>query len=146
MSGEGWRDRWRHAFAVDDPDAFEPTEREREVATRVCREVVRRRMTTPALMFLEMSRPLNYVGAQVLHFFRPFGGVLVDPGAWDDFAAFVERRGSIEFLCRQLEAEAAEPTTPDADSTVESEPTAGVDPPSDGRSEPDVTERDGASG
>ena len=100
-------DRLRHAFAVEDPDAFTPTEREREIAVRVCREVVRRRMTTPALMLLEMSRPLNFLGAQALHFFRPFGSVFVEPGSWEAFAALVERRGSVEFLCRTLEDEAA---------------------------------------
>jgi hypothetical protein len=100
-------DRLKHAFAVENADAFAPTEREREIAVRVCREVVRRRMTTPALMLLEMSRPLNFLGAQALHFFRPFGSVFVEPGSWEAFAAFVERRGSVEFLCRTLEDEAA---------------------------------------
>lgn len=107
MSGRRWMDRLRHAFAVEDPDAFEPTDRERELAHRVCREVVRRRMVTPALMLLEMSRPLNYLGAQALHFFRPFGSVFVDAEGWEAFAAFVEKRGSVEFLCRTLEDEAA---------------------------------------
>jgi hypothetical protein len=100
-------DRFKHAFAVEDADAFTPTEHEREIAVRVCREVVRRRMTTPAIMLLEMSRPLNFLGAQALHFFRPFGSVFVEPGSWEAFAAFVERRGSVEFLCRTLEDEAA---------------------------------------
>jgi hypothetical protein len=100
-------DRLKHAFAVEDADAFTPTEHEREIATRVCREVVRRRMTTPALMLLEMSRPMNFLGAQALHFFKPFGSVFVEAGSWEAFAGFVERRGSVEFLCRTLEDEAA---------------------------------------
>ena len=108
MSDRGvWR-RLRHAFGVEDPDDFEPTVEEREIAVRICREVVRRRMVTPALMLLEMSRPLNYLGAQALHFFRPFASVLVDGRSWESFAAFVERRGSVEFLCRTLEDAAAE--------------------------------------
>lgn len=105
MTDRGWFHRLRHAFAIEDPDAFEPTDRERETVQRICREIVRRRMTTPALLLLEMSRPLNYLGAQALHFFQPFGSVLVDPKGWEAFAAFVEKRGSVEFICRTLEDE-----------------------------------------
>ena len=115
MTEDDWKARFRHAFAIDDPEDFEPTERERELVQKICREIVRRRMTTPALMLLEMSRPLNYLGAQALHFFKPFGSVLIDPKAWEDFAAFVEKRGSVEFVCRSIEDEvAAEAESDDA--------------------------------
>ena len=103
MTKRSMRERLKHAFAVEDPDDFEPTEKERAAVERICGEVVRRRMTTPALMLLEMSRPLNYLGAQALHFFSPFASVLVDPGAWETFAAFLERRGSVDYLCREIE-------------------------------------------
>ena len=102
-------DRIRHAFAIEDAADFEPTPREAAAAEKVCREVVRRRMTVPAVMLLEISRPLNYLGAQALHFFQPFGTVLIEPGAWETFANFLERRGSVEYLARLIEdAEAAE--------------------------------------
>ena len=105
-------DRIRHAFAIEDAADFEPTPREAAAAEKVCREVVRRRMTVPAVMLLEMSRPLNYLGAQALHFFQPFGTVLIEPGAWETFANFLERRGSVEYLARLIEdAEAAEAAT-----------------------------------
>ncbi len=107
----------KHAFAVD-PGSDEPTPEQRAAAERVCREIVRRRLTTPALAFLEMSRPLNYLGAQALHFFSPFIGALTDAEGNRHFAAFLERRSAIEFLCRrieELEAE-AEGNLPDAAS------------------------------
>ena len=53
-----WRDRIRNAFAVDKPGAAEPTERQGEICDTVCKAVVRRGMTLPALMALEMGRPL----------------------------------------------------------------------------------------
>lgn len=96
-------DRIRHAFAIEDAASFEPTEREAAAAEKVCREIVRRRMTVPAVMLLEMSRPLNYLGAQALHFFQPFGTVLIEPGSWETFANFLERRGSVEYLARLIE-------------------------------------------
>ena len=112
-------DRIRHAFAIEDAADFEPTPREAAAAEKVCREVVRRRMTVPAVMLLEMSRPLNYLGAQALHFFQPFGTVLIEPGAWETFANFLERRGSVEYLARLIEdAEAEHAEAGKADSTA----------------------------
>ena len=98
----------RHAFAVDPPGPAEPSPAEREIVERLCGEVVRRQMTMPALLALELSRPLNYLSAQAMHFFQPLAGVLVKPGDWDRFAGFLEKRGSIEHLLLRLEALEAE--------------------------------------
>jgi len=93
----------KHAFAVDAPGAAEPTPPQRELVDRVCQETVRRHMTSPALLFLEMSRPLNYVGAQVLHFFHPIVSAVIDVRGYQQFASFLEQRGSIEYICLRLE-------------------------------------------
>ena len=95
--------KFRHAFAVDSPGACEPTGEQRDLVDRVCKEVTRRHLTTPALIFLEMSRPLNFVGSQAMHFFQPILTAIVDAQAYDQFAAFLEHRGSIEYLCRRIE-------------------------------------------
>ena len=92
-----------HAFAVDPPGPAQPTETQRLIVDRLCREVVQRRMTGPALLSLELSRPLTYVSAQALHFFQPFLTVLMDAAAYDEFAAFLEQRGSIDYICGRLE-------------------------------------------
>ena len=99
---------FKHAFAVESNKPFEPTEQQCEIVDRVCREVVRRRMVTPALMALEMSRPLNYIGAQVMHFFGPIATVLVDAEGYRQFAEYLEHRGSIGHLTERLEAIEAE--------------------------------------
>lgn len=96
--------KWlKHAFAVETDDAGNLPETERRVVDRLCQEVARRDLVVPALMFLEMSRPLNYVGAQALHFFQPMIGALIDGDAPKHFASFLERRGAIDELCRTLE-------------------------------------------
>ena len=136
MSDRRFIERLKHAFAVEDPDDFAPTERERLAAEKVCEEVVRRRMTMPASMLLEMSRPLNYLGAQALHFFTPFASVLVDGKSWEDFASFVERRGSVEYLIRTIEdCEAAARAGANEDQ--------GADPGPPDRIESDVDAGDG---
>ena len=93
----------KNAFAVEAPGAAEPTAQQGEIVDRVCKEVVRRGMTTPALMFLEMSRPLNFLGSQAMHFFQPIVSAVVDATGYVHFATFLERRGSIEYLCRRME-------------------------------------------
>lgn len=97
--------RWfRHAFAVDKPGPAEPSDAEREVVDKVCAQIVKRHLTTPSLIFLEMSRPLNYIGSQTMHFFAPFVWAVTDPRGFETFAGFLERRGSIEYICRRIEA------------------------------------------
>jgi len=92
-----------HAFAVERPEEFAPTEEQQQIADRICREIIRRDMVTLAILTLETCRPLNYIGSQAIHFFSPFISFLVDPKAQKIFADFLEKRGSIEWLCQRLE-------------------------------------------
>lgn len=111
----------KHAFAVEKPGPAEPTESQRPAVERICREIVRRRLSTPALFGLEMAQPLNYVGAQALHFFAPFISVFTDSQGHREFAAYLERRGSIEFICHRIEELEREATNRDVPSTQPAE-------------------------
>jgi len=94
----------KHAFAVEDENSpAAPTARQHEVVAAVCREIRRRHLVTPALIVLEMSRPLNFMAAQTMHFFHPFLTALVRGDACEQFAAFLEKRGSVDYIRRQLE-------------------------------------------
>jgi hypothetical protein len=122
------REFLRNAFALDDGKPCEPSDDERAVLDRVVDEVVRRRLSTPAIAFLEMSRPLNVVGAAAIHFFTPIAAVLANPLQLRRFADFLERRGSVDYLCRMIEraeqarlgacCEGAEPPREKVDSGV----------------------------
>lgn len=92
----------KHAFAVD-ASLEPPTEEELRLVDRLVREVVRRRLTTPALALLEMSRPLNYLGSQAMHFLAPLMESLFDAEGYRACARFLERRDAIEFVCRRIE-------------------------------------------
>lgn len=95
----------RHAFRVEKEEAFEPDEKDKELIEIVCREVVKRGMATPATLFLESTRPLNYIGSQTMVFFEPvMRAVLRHPEAWKRFSEILEHRGSIEYLCRTIES------------------------------------------
>jgi hypothetical protein len=104
--------RWlKHAFALDPAGPAEPTEAQRAVVERVCREVVRRHLDAWALVALESCRPLHYLGAQALYLVIPLASVLWDSRALAEFAAFLERRGSIDYLCTRIEALRQEPSS-----------------------------------
>jgi hypothetical protein len=99
----------KHAFAVDPPGPAKPTQAQALIVERVCREVVKRRLTTPAMMALEMARPLNHLSAQVLTFFQPFVAIVGDASAFDEFTSFLEQRGSVDYIAERLEALQADP-------------------------------------
>ena len=119
----------QHAFDTSGPDE-PPTTAQLELVEKLCHEVVRRRLALPALVFLEMSRPLNTLSAQALHFLAPMLGMFsgpkseqsppapelnhpvdppVDPpsppaAAHELLAQFLERPNSITHLCDRIEA------------------------------------------
>ena len=94
----------KHAFAVEPTGPAKPSDAQCDLVDRLCREVVRRRMTVPAHLVLEMGRPLNYMSAQLMHFFEPFATVLTDPVAYGNLSSLLEQRGSVEYISSRLEA------------------------------------------
>jgi hypothetical protein len=94
----------KHAFAIDPPGPAEPDEAQAQLVDRICREIVRRRLTTPAMLAIEMGRPLNYLSAQVLTFFQPFLAIVGDAGAYERFTSFLEQRGSLDYIAARIEA------------------------------------------
>lgn len=120
-----------NAFAIERPEDFAPTAEQQEIADQICREIVRRDMVTLAILSLETCRPLNYVGAQAIHFFSPFLSFLVDPRSQKLFAQFLEKRGSIEWMCRRLE------TLDTASEKKQTEPSMQKPPPLETKSIPE---------
>lgn len=92
----------KHAFAVN-PPLPDPAPEQLQIVEQLCGEIVRRGLATPALAFLEMSRPLNYLGAQALYFWGPFLSALFAGPAHQHLAAFLERRDAIDRLCQRIE-------------------------------------------
>jgi len=98
------REFLRNAFALDDGKPCEPTPDERALLEKLAAEIARRGMTGPAITFLEMSRPMNSLGAAAIHFFTPLAATLASPVALKSFAEFLDKRGSVDVLCGMLEA------------------------------------------
>ncbi len=100
------RSKLKHAFAVDAPGVVEPTDAQRPAVEWVCAQVAKRHLTLPGLIALEMMRPLNWIGAQVMHMTSP-GVWAIAPkhiyGRYEEFARFLEKRGSMEYMCWRIE-------------------------------------------
>lgn len=99
----GLVDKIRFAFSTGTVEKFEPSSQQKEIVDQVAREVVRRRMAAPALLFLETMRPLNYIGAQAMHYFKPIISAILTTEKYSQFAAFLEHRESVDYLCDRLD-------------------------------------------
>ncbi len=87
---------------------------DREILTRLAEWIVERRMSAPAIVFLESHRPLSFVGAQAMiaasplvEMFEPFFRALVGPryqhAYYRRFAEMLEDRDTVERLIIEIE-------------------------------------------
>ncbi len=80
---------------------------------RVALRVEAAGMSAPAIAFLEVNRPLAFVGSQMLLVAQPlFAPLLASLDGWIDI---LEDRGSVERLIRRLERGPAEGSRPEQD-------------------------------
>ncbi len=81
---------------------------ERLLMQRAARAIVRRRLSAPALLFLESMRPLSFIGSQALLVLRPLLSLAVEPNEFQAlFHTLEDRRNFEEFLRLIEEAETA---------------------------------------
>ena len=73
-----------------------------EILDAIAKRVEQFGMTVPAIFFLEMNKPLSYIGGQAMHFFAPIVGVFFE--TFEDYAYFFDDRNNVELLIQKLEA------------------------------------------
>ena len=87
---------------------------DQEIIERLAKWIAVRRMTVPAILFIESHRPLSFVGSQAMiaaspfvAFFEPFLKGLAGPGfehsIYKRFAALLEDRDNLELLVIEIE-------------------------------------------
>lgn len=99
----------KNAFAVDSPGPLTPSDAEREVVDWLAAAIVRRRLQTPAILLLESSAPLNFLASQLLVLAAPAAELFVHQGRYEALQTLLERRGSVDYICRRIEALADPP-------------------------------------
>ena len=74
-----------------------------QILDKIAKKVVHWRMTTPAVLFLESVKPMNYVGSQMLVFFEPFVQALFNLKEYNEFIRIMEERENVEKLLVKIE-------------------------------------------
>ncbi len=98
-----WREKIRHAFAVDAPGPAEPTDTQRVVVEKLLSKIVERGMAQPAGIFLESWRPLGVLTGQGMQALSPFAGILLDQNAWKEVADYLDKRGAIAWMLQRMD-------------------------------------------
>lgn len=94
---------WQHAFAVSPPE-HAITEEDEQLAEKVAKFIVGRKLSAPAIMLLETGRPLNFLGSQFLTFLSPFVSIIFSSNTeFEHFTQFLEKRDSIPCLIKHIE-------------------------------------------
>jgi hypothetical protein len=78
--------------------------RREEMLDALARAVCDRRLSAPAIFALEMARPLNFIGSQLMHALGPLASLIVDDRKWTDVAEALEDRATITRLLDKIEA------------------------------------------
>lgn len=87
----------------EEPNKGTLTPEQEEVLHKVARKVVEKRMTVPALMFIESVKPLNFIGSQLMVFFEPIVQTLFDFKSYTIFREIIEDRNNVEKLMQLIE-------------------------------------------
>jgi acyl-CoA reductase-like NAD-dependent aldehyde dehydrogenase len=78
-------------------------EQEEELLEKAASAVEKRKMVAPAIMVLEMHKPLAYVGAHAAVAFAPFIVPFLGYDAVNDYSRLLKKPGNVERLIRKLE-------------------------------------------
>ena len=87
---------WRHAFTI--PRPVEWNDDDQALIEKLAAFVVRRGLSAPAMMILESSRPINFLGSQVLAFIGPFATLVFSRDEYDRFVRLLERRECVDLI------------------------------------------------
>lgn len=78
-------------------------ERKAELIDKIAKKIVEMRMTVPAILFLESTKPLSFIGSQVMLFFQPFFRTFFSLKEYDEIALMLEERENVERLILAIE-------------------------------------------
>ncbi len=107
---------------MDDFDAELTPERRDEIIDKVAEQIVKRGLETPAILFLEMNKPVSFIASQGMVALSPFVAPFVGFDKVRLASRLFESRDNVELLERRIEDLAAarrakpsaDPAQPDA--------------------------------
>ncbi|MBN2465406.1 hypothetical protein JXD38_07260 [candidate division WOR-3 bacterium] len=78
-------------------------ERREEILIKIAQKVVDLRLTPVAVVMLESSKPLSFVGSQMMVFLQPIVTSVFPFHQYDEIAALLEDRANVEALIQKIE-------------------------------------------
>jgi hypothetical protein len=128
------------------PLELELTDEDRDqLLERAAQAVIRRRMEVPAVLALELHRPLTFLGSQALIVFTPMLASAFGLENMQKLSRLLEDRGNIDRLIDRIEDLAAPPelSTTDEAGEGQGEPRDASSVPSGGMSEQGLSDSQG---
>lgn len=80
-----------------------PEDEQRALLEKLAQWVVNRNLTTPAILFLETGKPLNFLGSQLLIAFSPFIQAFFKGEQYLKVALILEKDENVELLIELIE-------------------------------------------
>lgn len=80
-----------------------PEDEQRALLEKLAQWVVNRNLTTPAILFLETGKPLNFLGSQLLIAFSPFIQAFFKGEQYQKIALILEKDENVELLIELIE-------------------------------------------
>jgi len=78
-------------------------QRKAELLGRIAQKVVELKLAPVAIVMLESSKPLSFVGSQLMVFFQPVIMAVFPFQQYDEAAALLEDRANVEELIQTIE-------------------------------------------
>lgn len=73
------------------------------ILTRIAEKIVKRGMTVPAVLALEMMKPLSFIGSQTMVFFGPMITAFVRAETYYELTELLEDYHNVEVLVAEIE-------------------------------------------
>ncbi len=82
-------------------------EKKKNIIEKLSKEIVRRELTVPAIVFFESIKPLTFIGSQAMLFFDPIVQIVFPTKMYGELQSFFEDRENVEKLIQGVEEEDA---------------------------------------
>ncbi len=80
-----------------------PEEEKSKVLGDVAQDIVERGLTAPAIFFLEVTKPLSFIGSQVLIMANPVVQAIFHSKKYWEISLLLEKRENVEYLIQEIE-------------------------------------------
>ncbi len=67
------------------------------------KKIVDKHMSVPSILFLDIAKPLSFIGSQFLNFYGPFIEPFFSKGNFYQFTTMLEKRENIEKILLEIE-------------------------------------------